>query len=511
MTSLKVIASWKNKIKPEWKLAFMATILLGLLIHIPVLVSDIPNHDGLHSMYFDQNMITSGRWFLTVACGLSSYFTLPWLIGVLGIVFLGFASVALTELFDTHSKEEIILLSGLLVSFPALCSTFAYVFTLDGYMLALFLAIMAVLCVKKFKHGILWGAICLALSMGTYQIYLSFAVLLCMYRLVRIFMEQGLVKNKIKESLRYLYMGGIGVILYYVMLRILLLIQNKELDTYQGIDGMGSLFENGLVDGIKTIYADFVKFTVTGRVLVNNIFSVAAVMILAGLVLFVLAQVIGQRKWWKKSGLYLILLLMVVGSPVAANLILLISPQVNYHLLMRYQWVIFLIIAVDLLFSFGREKMKLVGFFAAAVMIFNYGVTDNIAYSNLQKKYEKTYAYCLRLLDRIEQTEGYYQGIPIAMIGVVGDKPYPVTDITGEVTGPMIGMNGDVLVYTGENYQSFMKNYLGATLNFLEPSAMDEMYYSKEYMEMDSFPGKNSIKIMDGILYIKTENKITAE
>jgi len=40
------------------------------------LLSDIPNHDGLSSMYFDQNMITSGRWFLSVACGFSSYFTI---------------------------------------------------------------------------------------------------------------------------------------------------------------------------------------------------------------------------------------------------------------------------------------------------------------------------------------------------------------------------------------------------------------------------------------------------
>ena len=140
-------------------------------------------------------------------------------------------------------------------------------------------------------------------------------------------------------------------------------------------------------------------------------------------------------------------------------------------------------------------------------MVFHYAVTDNIAYSNLQKKYEKTYGYCLRLLDRIEQTEGYYQGMPIAMIGVIGDEPYPVTDITGKVTGGMTGMNGDYLVYTGANYQAFMKYYLGATLNFLEPEVMEKMYDDEAYLAMDSFPGKDSIRIIDGIMYIKTENQ----
>lgn len=139
-------------------------------------------------------------------------------------------------------------------------------------------------------------------------------------------------------------------------------------------------------------------------------------------------------------------------------------------------------------------------------MILFYGVTDNIGYSNLQKRYEKTYAYCLRLLDRIEQTEGYYQGIPIAMIGVVGDEQYPVTDITLPVTAGMIGLNGDILVYTGENYRLFIQNYLGATLNILPATAMEEMYYNEAYISMDSFPGEDSIRIIDGIMYIKTEN-----
>ena len=72
MTPTQLWQKGKERIKPEWKLAFMAAVLIGLMVHLPMMLSDIPNHDGLDSMYFDQNMITSGRWFLTVACGNSS-------------------------------------------------------------------------------------------------------------------------------------------------------------------------------------------------------------------------------------------------------------------------------------------------------------------------------------------------------------------------------------------------------------------------------------------------------
>ena len=167
-TPTEVFQMWKKNIKSEWKLAFMAAVVIGLMVHLPMMLSDIPNHDGLDSMYFDQNMITSGRWFLMVACGFSSYYTLPWLIGVIALLWLGVTAALLVEFLEVKDRVTIVLISGLLVTFPALASTFAYVFTMDGYMLALMLAVAAVVCVKKLKYGFLPGAVCLAFSLGTY-------------------------------------------------------------------------------------------------------------------------------------------------------------------------------------------------------------------------------------------------------------------------------------------------------------------------------------------------------
>ncbi len=142
-----------------------------------------------------------------------------------------------------------------------------------------------------------------------------------------------------------------------------------------------------------------------------------------------------------------------------------------------------------------------------SVLILHYALVDNIAYSNLEKKYEKTYAYCLRLVDRMEQTEGYYQGIPVAMIGVVSDEQYPGTDITQKVTSNMIGIPGDMLLYTRTNYQAFFKHYLGVTINLVTDDKMKEIYDSEEYQSLESFPGTDSMKVVDGILYIKLENQ----
>ena len=525
-TPAAVLSHWRRGIKKEYRTAFVSAFVIGLLIHMPVLLSDIPNHDGLGSMYFDQNMITSGRWFLTVACGFSSYFTIPWVIGLLGLLFLGLTAAALTALFELKDTVSIILVSGLLVSFPALASTFAYVFTLDGYMLALLLAVLSVLCTKKWKRGFVPGAVCLAFSMGTYQAYLPFAILLCIYEVLLIFMGEGVPKaaksggkthafsglrTKFQMALRYLCMGVFGVILYYVLLRVLLWIQGKELDTYQGINGMESGASVMNLSTVAHIYRDFFSFTVKGNVLFNSLYSLGALLVLACAVIFAVCRLVLQRKWWKCVGFFAIIALAAVVVPLATNVILLISPEVTYHLLMRYQWVLYLIFPVAFVSRYGGTDKKGAMLqwgmlLAVSVLMFHYAVTDNIGYSNLQKRYEKTYAYCVRLLDRIEQTEGYYQGIPIAMVGVVGYNPFPGTDITLPVTSNMIGLNGDTLLYTGDNYRVFIQNYLGATLNIMTVEEMGDFYFSQEYIEMESFPAASSVKIVDGIMYVKTEN-----
>jgi len=545
-----------GKIKREWKVAFLTCFFLGLLIHMPMLASDIPNHDGLDSMYFDQNMITSGRWFLMVACGFSSFYTVPWVIGILGLVFLGCTAAALCELLEVRKTWAVVLCSGLLVSFPALASTFAYVFTLDGYMLAMLLAVLAVLFTEKFRRGFLPGAVCLAFSMGIYQAYLSFAIILSVFAILKLFAKEDAggpeaagnsrrkaagkdtgepeaagnrrgkapgkvmgsmpisgnrpARGKFLEALHYLYMGVLGAGLYVVILQVLLKIEGKELADYQGINGMlsGNAQRNGIFAAVAGMYRDFLGFTFKGNVLFQNIFSLTACILLAAAAVLFLAM---NRKYWKNLLLLVIIVVAVLILPIATNIILLISPSVTYHLLMRYQWVLYIIGAVAMVggHSAGTKAgvwLEWAVCLAAFVLVFCYGVTDNIAYSNLQKKYEKTYAYCVRLLDRIEQTEGYYPGIPIAMIGVVGDEQYPPTDITLPVTSNMIGMCGDSLLYRGDNYEAFIMHYLGATLNILPAGAMEEMYYSEEYIAMDSFPGKDSIRIMDGIMYIKTEN-----
>ncbi len=509
----QVFSSWKQKITKRDYNTFLTAVIVGLLVHMRVFISDIPNHDGMSSLFFDQNMITSGRWFLRVACGISSDYTLPWVIGVLCIFYLAVSAVILQRFFKVKHTFTAMLIAAVLVTYPTLASNFAYIFTADGYMLALLLAVLAVHLVEQSKLGFIWGAIALGFSMGIYQAYLPFTMILAVYGVCRAWFFGTDLKEKWNITWRYVAMGGIGAGIYYIMLQILLLIQNTSLSGYQGI-GAGN--EKSLIDRVVYIYKDFVVHTLRGNILAQKGFLLAAAIVLLSIAAGVLIRALYEAGSLKNIWTYLCGAAAILILPICFNAILIISPDVTYHSLMRYQWVLLPIIGIVIV---DRHSDKLTGcikkqaivswagILLAVIMAFQYALICNIGYFNLEKKFEKTYAYCLRMLDRMEETEGYYHGMPVAMIGVVGDHYLPSTDLTVNVTDSLIGVNGDYLFYTADNYQAFMEYYFGVKIKLVPVEDVPKLIKTPEYIELEVFPKENSMKVVDGILYIRTENK----
>ncbi len=509
----QVFSTWRQKITKQDIYTFVTAVVVGLLTHMRIFVHDIPNHDGMSSIFFDQNMITSGRWFLRVACGISSDYTLPWVIGVLCVLYLALTAVLLQRFFQVQHTFTAMLLAAVLVVYPTLASNFAYIFTADGYMLALLLAVLAVFLVERGKLGFVWGAIALGFSMGIYQAYISFTMILAVYAVCRAWFFGKELKNKWNITWRYVAMGGLGAVIYYVMLQVLLLVQQTGLSGYQGI-GEGN--QKSLFETIIQIYSDFAIHSLRGNIMMQKGMLAVAVIVLIGAAALVLIRALHQAGSFKNIWTYLCAVAAIIILPVCFNAILVISPDVTYHSLMRYQWVLIPMIAMVILDRQGQAAcaslkgqvvISWLGLVMSVVIVFQYAIVCNIGYFNLEKKFEKTYSYCLRLLDRMEETEGYYHGMPIAMIGVVGDDYLPSTDLTVGITDSLIGVNGDYLFYTAENYRAFMEYYFGVTLELVPIDDMVEITQRPEYKALNTFPKESSMKVVDGILYIKLENQ----
>jgi len=503
----------KRKMKQEWKVEFFSVIGIGLFAHGYMFLHNFLSADAMWNLYADQNMITSGRWLLGLSCSISSYYQLPWVIGCLSLIWLGISAVAIVELFSIKRTETCILIGGLLVTFPALVSTFSYLYTADGYMLAVCFVCISMLFLQKYKWGFVPAGLLLGGAIGIYQAYLAFAVLLC---LALLFI--GIFDGKKPKELwimtgKMLAYGGIGISFYFAMLQLLLKIQGVQLSTYQGINEMGKISFLQIPALIGSAYRDFFSFAVRSKILVNNWVSIIGVFGILILAILVLVQQGKKIQIIKSPGKIIAGIFLLAITPLATNIILLVSNEVNNHLVMRFHWVLFLIfpfILVDRYFvSEKKEGIKKIVFLGAVILggllIFQNAVHANIGYYNMNERYEKTYAYCVRLANRMEETPGYYTGIPVMMIGVVDEKEYPNTDTTIDITGSMIGVNGSIFLYTGEQYQAFFSHYLGMPLNIIDAERIKKIYDSTAYRELETFPSMQAMKVIDGILYIKTE------
>ena len=339
---------WTTVKKKEYAVPFWSAVIVGLLTHMFLFTNKLPNADAMTSFYFDQNMVTSGRWFLTVVCGISSYYDLNWIIGILSVLYLAIAAVFISEFFEVKTLSARGCIGALLVTFPALTATFAYLYTADGYMLALLLAVLAAYFTKKYKWGFIGGAVCLACSIGSYQAYLAVTVLLCLFSLIGMCLENKPFKELWSRAWRYLVMGLGGGVLYYVALKVCLSVQGKELDTYQGINEMGKISLQTLPGMIYDAYFDFAAFALKGNIFINNGFSLVCVVLLTVVVcataLFCYLKSKAFKRWYQT----LLLLVFTAMIPLGTNIIFFMSSDVNFHLLMRMQWVLFPIYAVVL-------------------------------------------------------------------------------------------------------------------------------------------------------------------
>lgn len=398
---------YRNRIQKRWKTAFYSAFSLGLLIHIYKFTNLLPNHDGLYNFYSSQNMVASGRWFLSIACCLGSFFDLPWVNGILSLVFMGLTAAVIADIFDMENPCLIVLSSGLLVSFPAITATMAYEFTADGYMIAMFLAALSVrltkmdMLDKKHWKSMVCSGICICLACGIYQAYVSFAFLLA----VCYFMTE-LLENRQEEKKYWQWIGlqiviyGLAMAAYYLIWKICLRIQGFAAASYQGIDQVGTVNAGVLLGGFRKILRDTVRFFLEWNILEHGVTRYSVLNILF-LLAFAVALAVSAKKSKMKWHHILLLVLCVAAIPIGGFLWYLTSPDVFYHALMLQSLCLIYIFTAVLYERWMPHGIQNLALVLLMVIVFNNSVTANIYYSYMDQSFRKTQAVAAELSTRI--------------------------------------------------------------------------------------------------------------
>lgn len=429
--------------------------------------------------------------------------TYPTLIGFLSLLFIGIAIFFIIETLKLKNKIAKIVLSGILVTnYSISLLNASYLHDADSYGLALLLISIGLWLIVNDKKQIYWlGIIFFTLSLGIYQAYAN--VVLFIFLMIA-FVEL-LSGNNWKESIINLikrgFLLGFAMILYYVGYLLVVKLTNVNQLHYNSPTVVLNFDFDFICKRIfNTIWSEIDWFFWPSNYNVKLIECLNILMVVLA-VIFIVAIALKKRS--SKMN-YLWMFLILVAMPIGINFITFISSI--YHGLTYYAF--FLTYAFVLVLSenyaelYDDAILKKLPIIFMAIMIFDNCIYSNAAYLKKELEHEATLFNFTRIVDRVEQLEGYVPGeTEILFIGELNDSQITNNRIGFDYNGVGLWDNYSVTYY--ETYEVYLNYYLGYKANIGPYERASEYTKRDDVKQMDYFPSKDSIKMIDDVVIIK--------
>lgn len=505
----------KLSVRGDWttlKRVLCYTFLFGLAAHAFCYFNAFFSHDSL-MVYQDDTLwqISLGRFLQPVYLLVRGRIAAPFLVGLLSLTWLSAAVYLIVRLLDIRSHAATVLTCGVLATNAALTYANAtYLPWVDIYMLALLLAVLGVYAFQNFRFGFLWGAIPLCLSLGLYQAYFQAAVMLLLMLLVKRLFDENDAKAALIACLKALAMLLIALLMYYAAYRAVLWATGVEAASGEnGLAGVGDYSKVSLLSLFIDTYLYPIKYLLIPRTHNRALIAGLNVLIVAltgvGVVKIVRAK--------KLTGASLLLLIALLGlMPFGMNAASFLSKGLT-HSLMIFSFFLVYVFALFVWDYIGRIRaagaagaglfraLRAVLAAALAVVIFSGVVYANKVYVMKELQNKTTLSIMTRVVDRMEQCEGYEAGeTPVAIVGMparlIADRP-GYEDVDGEGTTNSFG----ITYY--QTYTWYFQNILAYPVRLVPEAQRDALAGSPEVMGMPAFPDADSIQFIDGVLLVK--------
>lgn len=504
----------RQKIKPSWVTVFLSVFLFGLLAHAYAFFNYIPNWDSVISYYSDQNTIHLGRCFLTLACGIGSYYDLSWVNGCLSLCYLAVTAVLISELLRIRKKSTLILLSALLVTFPAVTSTFGYLYTADGYMLAMLCMTLAICLTLKHRFGFLPGAFLLMFGFGCYQAYITFAAMLVIvYSLDELIHRDTPLSALALQWLRALACAVFGYALYTVVNRILLSIQHAALADYQGVSVLGGFGGFAPLSAAKQCLIDFAYFFI-GPLHRMNLYSVLNLCMLALLLFGALARIVRRRLMSSPARLVCVLL-FALFIPFVCYAIYFLTPDVSYHMLMQgglYFVYVMLLVLYDRAVPGAADKAssdrnhthhgivwQWLCVTVCALIVYNFILIANICYRTQETSASRSMNEIAHLADTIRSDSDLQECGFIAVIGARAGSDVISLNLPPDMTG----FSDGYIMTHALHYSLLLDRYHGLSFTPVDDKTAKTLAENPIVRDMPRYPAEGCVRAVSGTLVIK--------
>lgn len=427
----------------------------------------------------------------------------PQLIGALSMLFLCISVYLISDIFNFQKSTSIIWVAGLLVCNLSLTlSNATFLPWMDSYMGALLAAIAGVWFYQKggAKYYI-YTVLCFVVCLGLYMAYICVALGLFLIIFYCKLLKDFDWKKWWTEVAKVIGLLFASAILYYASWQMVLYTSHLS-EPFSNNSMITGAFES-IMDSLTFSYKYFfdwlldpyVHFSFYGIQVVGII---KYVNILTCLFLILLPF---YYNFIKRKNIFALLmnLLCVMLGPFVLNFVGFMAPY--EHELMIYAFCLIYVYLVIISEYMDVKKIRVLIYSAVFIIIWNNVVYANQVYLNKALQEQATLSYMTRIVNDIEDTEGYIVGeTPVRFVGSFYHfdyiQPFPDDEM---IRGA--GMDKTAVTYD-QTVRYYIRYILGIQMQTEEAGDGDIMICS----DMPCWPAKESVEMKNGIVYVKLSN-----
>lgn len=515
---MKLKTEKQNILKDTAAIAVLTAFFFGLLIHLFGLVNVMHNNDDIWQLPMGYGTgISSGRWLLTILGDQLMRWGLGYNITVInGVLFLAMIAVSagfIVSIFHIRNKMSAALIGMLFVAFPSATSVLFFKYTTIYYGIAILLSVLAAWVLEKSRLGLLWSALCTAFAMGIYQAYAPITITVFVLLLIQqVLSGDADIRKIVRRGLYFCAALILGVILYFVFLKVSLAVYGTALSDYQGVDNMGKISLSQLPGLLKRTLGSLLKLPIydycglanTGMLKLLYVLMAGEAVLLVGYILF--AKL-------KKLSTTVITGLLCAVLPFAINFVVIMCPDTLLYTLMVYSFVMIPCIPLILFECLPpvnngtKEKIqKIAGKVIAvvtAVMIFCYAYGANVNYTAMYYGNRQVENYWNSIVTQVRMTEGFDADKEWALIGNIDD---PLLESSWEYAISYGGNRFTEDLLNQYSRLAWVNNYMGIKVPAASEEKIAQLSATSEVQEMPCWPAYGSIKVIDDTVVIKFQD-----
>ena len=465
------------------------------------------------SLLIDQSQDTAfqlslGRFMQPVYWLIRGDISVPFLIGLLAYTYLALSIVLIASLLRIRSTLSIALTCTILSANATLSvGNATYISWTDVYMLALFLSTLSVYLFCRFRFGFLAAPFLLCASLALYQSYLQTAVLLYLMVLVHRVLDKITVRTVFFDGLLIIAVLLAGLLLYaFIYPRILVHAGIGTATTYNGLSGVGDYSGLSLETLIKEAYFYPFQSALHPQTYLPSLAVFLYALLFAVTVIAIALLAHGYALPAASLGM---LVLLLACMPLGANIIYVISKGM-VHILMCYSFFLSFVFPISLVERLTTERhiparaMRMILTVSfSALYLCNVAFAGQL-YLRRDLEMQSTLSLMSRVIDRMEQTEGYVPGkTPVAFVGTLFDTPLFMNRPGFEHLSTLMGSSNLYAITAETYYPWYIHQVLGYPMQILNESERVQMAFREDVLAMPVFPEDGCCRMIDGTLVIR--------